>query len=195
LQARRKFGANDAAGEALLDALARARAGDVLRQLGLSLLEKSGWDDWLAGIEPPPPAADDFPEFAREEEKEIDLEPEPAFIDLTAKVSTGRGPMIIHSRLQKWYQPDLGEVLYKESRRLEERFKTPVMVAVVLLWPSADGPAVTGRYQGTDARGRKVDFRYEVRRAWEMEPEAALASTATLMMVPLARARRTGCRN
>jgi hypothetical protein len=159
LQARRKFGSKDAAGEALLDALACARAGDVLRRLGLFLLDASGWVDWLAGIEPPPPAAEEFPEFAREEE--IDLEPEPAFIEFTARFATAREPMIVHSHLQQWYQPDLGELLYKESRRIEERFKIRPMMIVVLLWPSADGPAVTGRYRGTNASGRKVDFRYE----------------------------------
>ena len=185
-QARGKFGADHPPGQALLDALAAARAVEPLKQLGAKLLEAPDWGAWLAGVEAPPPAPDDSPEYSNDED--IDLEPEQPFIELTMQTGAVAGKkLIIQCRLQKWYQPEIGEVLYHEARRLEKRFKIPVQMVVMLMWPSADGPNVTGRYRAIDPLKRKIDFRYEVRRAWEMPPEEMLNSISTMMMIPLAK--------
>lgn len=102
-------------------------------------------------------------------------------------VAIGGEKMLMQCRLQKWYQPDIGEVLYEEATRLERQYKMTAIMAVVLMWPSSDGPNVTGRYQATDKSGRKIDFRYEVKRAWEMPAEDALKSISTMMLVPLSK--------
>jgi hypothetical protein len=185
-QAKAKFGSNNTEAKALLDALAAAQAIDRLKLLGETLLEASDWTAWLAGVEAPTAAPNDFPEYAFVDE--IDLEPDKPFIDMTAQAHTVAGQkMIIQFRLQKWYQPDLGQVLYEESCKLEKQFKVRPLFAIILMWPSADGPAVTGRYQATDAKGKKIDFRYEVKRAWEMPPESLLNSPGTMMLVPLSK--------
>ncbi len=185
-QARAKFGAENPSAKSLLDALGAARAIDRLKQLGLSLLEAGDGSSWLAGIEAPPPAPNDFPEFALDDE--IDLEPEKAFIDVTAQVATFAGKkMILQMRLQKWYQADMGKLLYEEARRLEKEFKATALMLVILMWPSADGPGINGHYRSKDKKGRPINFRYELKRAWEMPPDTALSSPGTMMLLPLSK--------
>jgi hypothetical protein len=185
MQARKKFGTDDPAGEAKLDAFAKASAVDGLKQLGESLLDASDWTEWLTGIEPHP-ALDPFPEFARDEE--FDPEPEHPCFEMTAESESSTGDKtILRFRFQKWYQPDLGALLFKDACRLEARFNAPVTMVVFLLWPSADGPGITGGYQGTDRTGRKVDFQYKLWRAWELPPEQGLAGLGTMLLVPLSK--------
>src|SRR6266446_2234315 len=55
-QAKQKFAGTDPAGRATLDALAQASACNALEELASRLVAASGWAEWLAGVEVPPPA-------------------------------------------------------------------------------------------------------------------------------------------
>ncbi len=186
-QAEQKFGGPDAGGTATLDGLAQAFAGQQLWELADRLLTAATWFDWLAGVSVPPPAAD-MPAYTKN--LNIDLEPASPSIDTYVKASLtgGRDEVLIHLRLQKWLQPDLDRVLFESSSKLERQHGTKVMVLVFLMWPSAEGPSIKGRYEDRDAKGRvRSVFTYHIRRAWEIEPEAAMLGVGTMLLAPLTR--------
>jgi len=118
---------------------------------------------------------------------QIDFEPSGPSIDTYMKVGlTDGGDAVVHMRIQKWYQPDLDRHLYQESRKLERKYGMPPMVVVILMWPPAEGPGMTGRFEERDARGKvqKV-FTYTMRRAWEMTAEEVTHSPGTMLLAPL----------
>jgi hypothetical protein len=188
-QAPERFRGDDAAGQATLDGLARAFAVGPLEELADRLVGASGWAEWLAGVEVPPPAPG-LPDYARN--LEVDLEPSGPSIDTHARVGlVGGGEAIVHIRIQKWYQPDLDRHLFHESRKLERKFGKMPMVLVFLLWPPAEGPGMTGRFRERDAKGRvKRTFSYTIKRAWELTPEEVTHSPGTMMLAPLTKGSR-----
>ncbi|CAN5487540.1 hypothetical protein BH10PLA2_BH10PLA2_23760 [soil metagenome] len=114
---------------------------------------------------------------------EVDLTPVGPSIDQYAKMSLFAGKeVVIHLRFQRMYQKNLGEVLYKESRRLRGEGNLEVMTAVTLLWPGADGPDVTGEFR----TGKEV-FRYQLVRLWEKDADEILAKPGMAMFAPLSR--------
>jgi hypothetical protein len=183
-QARQKFGGPDETGRTTLDGLARAFATEPLGELGERLVDASSWDEWLAGIVVPPPAPD-RPDYTRD--LEIDLEPSVPSIDSYLQVTLRDGAtMICHIRIQKWYQPDLDRHLFENSRKVERKHGKMPMVAVFLMWPPAEGPDMTGRFEECDADGRvQRTFTYTIHRAWEMSPEEVTRSPGTMMLAPL----------
>lgn len=184
-QARQRFQQEDPAANALLDSLVQGFAGDLLEDLGERLLTAGNSSTWLAGVVAPPPAPG-FPDYARD--LEFDIEPEPSSIDslMRGEIKGGK-EMIFLIRMQKWYEPDFDRLQFQEALRLEGLHGIRPQVLVVLLWPSADGPGITGRYLGTDHSGKKTTFTYTVRRTWEMLPEEALVAPSTMMFATLAR--------
>ena len=172
-----------------LDGLARAFATDQLEELGDRLVDSSSWDEWLAGVVVPPPAGD-RPEYTKD--LEIDLEPSGPSIDTHFQVGlTGGGTMIVHIRIQKCYQPDLDRHLFEASRKVERKHGKMPMVGVFLMWPAAEGPGMTGRFEERDATGKVTRvFTYTIRRAWEMTPEEVTQSPGTMMLAPLTRGAR-----
>jgi hypothetical protein len=186
-QAKQKWGSADTEGKATLEGLAQALACEALEELAGRLVSAAGWRDWLSGVVVPPPAPG-LPDYTRD--LEIDFEPSGPSIDTHAKVSLmGGGNAIVHLRIQKWYQPDLDRYLYEESRKLERRYSLKPIVAVILMWPPAEGPDMTGRYEDP-AAGKGGVFTYTIRRAWEMELEEVTHSPGTIMLAPLTRGAR-----
>jgi hypothetical protein len=188
-QATQQFGRADSPGRETLDGLALAHACDQLEELADRLLAAPGWAEWLAGVVVPPPAPG-LPEYTNN--LEIDLEPSGPSIDTYMKAGMlGGGETIIHIRLQKWYQPDLDRHLFRESQKLERKHGKMPMVLVFLMWPPAEGPGTTGRFEERDARGKvKRVFTYTLKRAWELEPEEVMHSPGTMLLAPLTRESR-----
>lgn len=186
-QARQKWGSADPDGRATLDGLAQAQDCKALEDLAGRLVSAASWREWLSGVVVPPPAPS-LPDYTKD--LEIDFEPSGPSIDTHAKVSLmGGGNAIVHLRIQKWYQPDLDRYLYEESRKLERRYNLKPIVAVILMWPPAEGPGMTGRYEDP-AAGKAGVFTYTIRRAWEMELEEVTHSPGTIILAPLTRGAR-----
>ena len=68
------------------------------------------------------------------------------------------------------------------------------MVAVCLMWPPAEGPGMTGRFEEQDAT-RKVTrtFTYTIRKAWETTAEEVTQSLGTMLLAPLTMGPGSGC--
>jgi hypothetical protein len=184
-QARQKFGGPDPAGQATLDGLALAFARDTLEDLAERLLTAPSWSEWLAGVVVPPPGPG-LPDYTKD--VEIDFEPSGPSIDThMIAAMEGGGEVVIHLRFQKWYQENLDKHLFDETQKLERRHRKKVMVFVFVLWPPAEGPGMTGRYEGRDAGGKVKRFTYTIRRAWEMEPEEVTQTPGTMLLAPLSK--------
>jgi hypothetical protein len=188
-QARRKLGGADATGRAALDGLARAFAADRLGELADRLVTSSSWADWLADLVVPPPA-EGLPAYTKG--LDLDFEPSGPSIDTYFSVGLkGGGTSIVHIRIQKWYQPDLDRLLYEDSRRVERKHGKLPTVGVFLMWPPAEGPGMTGRFEDCDATGKVTHrFEYMIRRAWEMTAEEVTQSPGTMLLAPLTRGAR-----
>ncbi len=191
-QAKQCFGGTDPAGRATLDSLAQAFACDELEELADSLVKASGWSEWLAGVFEPPPAPG-LPDYTKD--VEIDFEPSGPSIDSHMKVTFHGGREgIVHLRFQKIYQPDLDRHLFEETAKLERKFGQEVIVCVILMWPPAEGPGTTGRFEQRDEKGKvKRVFTYTLRRAWEIPPEELTQTVGTMLMAPLSRGAGSGC--
>jgi hypothetical protein len=177
---KRRLGPPTPAESALLDALIDRAGVEQMGQAVERFATAPGWPEMLAGIEPPAARPAD-PEYLLP--LEIDPSPLPPSIDEYAKVkgkSTGL-PSIVHIRLQRLYQDNIGAVLHRESQRLRKEYHCPVHTAVLLLWPGADGPAMTGEYDvptgGT--------FQYHLNRLWEKDVDELFSSLATVAYTPL----------
>jgi hypothetical protein len=187
-QAKQKIGSADAAGNATLNALAQAFAFDRLEELGDELVGATTLAEWLAGVTAPAPAPG-LPDYTKD--VQIDFDPSGSSIDTYMKAGMlGGGEAIIHLRIQKWYQPDLDRHLYEESKKLERKHGKMLMVLVFLLWPPADGPGTTGRFETVDAKGKKQVFTYAIRKAWEMSPEEVMHGPGTMLLAPLTKDSR-----
>ena len=182
-QAKQRFKSEDVAARAKLDALAAAFVREPFEELAERLLTATDWKSWLQGIEVPPPAPG-LPDYAQN--MEINCEPSGPSIDTHALAKVNGTNIIVHMRYQKWYQPDLDRVLYEESCKIERQRGMMPRVVVVLVWPPAEGPGTTGRYEDRDAEGKiKRVFTYEIRRIWEMRAEETMGSIGTMMMAPV----------
>lgn len=182
-QAKRKLGPAGPDEQATLEGLARAFAVDTLLALGDRLPASESWGDWLAGVLVPAPAPG-IPEYAQNLEIAFD-QSEPS-IDTHAEAEIFGGvKALIHLRIQKWYQPELDKVLYESSVRLEKKHGRMPMVVVMLMWPPAEGPGMTGQYEDRDAAGRLIrKFRYVLKRAWDLTPEELAANPGAMMLAP-----------
>jgi len=189
VQAKHKFGGADAFGRETLDGLAEAFAGELLEGLADRLLDAVNWTSWLQGVVVPPKAPG-LPEYTKD--LEMDFEKSGPSIDTHALAGMPGGKQgIIHLRIQKWYQPNLDGHLFEESLKIERKFGKMPIVAVVLMWPPADGPGMTGRYEQLDDKKKvKRVFKYTIRRAWEMDPEEATKSIGTMLLAPLTKDSR-----
>jgi hypothetical protein len=59
------------------------------------------------------------------------------------------------------------------------------------MWPPAEGPGTTGRFEERDANNKvKRIFTYNIRKAWEIEPEEATTTIGTMLLAPLTRDSR-----
>lgn len=106
---------------------------------------------------------------------------------------TGPDEWVVHLEFQTSYDATIGPRLLRYNSMLHLEHRAPVESVLVLLRRSADGPAITGRYQiALPARGRYLSFEYTVRRIWR-EPAADLlhGPVGTLPLVPLGRARQS----
>lgn len=188
-QAREKFGGADPAGRATLDGLAQAHAAATLAELGERLVGARGWDDWLAGVAVPPPAPG-FPDYTRN--LEINLDPTEPSIDTYMQMGLrDGGTAILHLRLQKTYQPDLDRHLFENSLKVERKHGMVPMVCVILMWPPAEGPGMTGRYEQRDPAGKVIStFTYRIDRAWQLSAEEFMQGPSTMMLAPLTRGAR-----
>ena len=188
-QARQKFSGAHEAGRATLHGLARAFATDRLGELGDHLVGSSSWNEWLADTVVPPPAGD-LPAYTKN--LDIDLEPEGPSIDTYMEVGLpAQGTTIVHIRIQKWYQPDLDRHLFEASRKMERKHGKMPTVVVLLMWPRAEGPGMTGRFEERDATGKVTRiFTYTIRRAWETTAEEAIQSPGTMLLAPLTKGAR-----
>ncbi len=184
-QARGRFGGENPDARAFLDSLAHAFARERLEELADRLVAATGWTDWLADRQPPPPAPT-LPDYARN--LEIDLEMSGPSIDTyyEATMLGTKQKQIFHLRIQKWRQPDLDRILYEESCKAERRLGSMPTVVVIFMWPPAEGPGATGRYEVKDAKGKVQQvFTYTIRRAWELSVEEAVKSVGTMILAPL----------
>ena len=139
------------------------------------------WATLLAGLEPPEarPAEPDYVQPF-----EFNAEPTSPSIDQYMRLTMLDGdPMILHLRFQRIYQPNIGEILYRESEQLRAKYHSRVESVVTLLWNGADGPALTGEHI---LPGGKT-FHYKVVRLWEKDPEEMFNSSVNATLAPLAR--------
>ncbi|MHB1561167.1 MAG: hypothetical protein ACYC61_27270 [Isosphaeraceae bacterium] len=188
-QARVRFGGADPAGRATLDGLAQSHATTTLAELGERLVGATGWNDWLAGIDVPPPAPG-LPDYTRG--LEINLDPTEPSIDTYMQMGLrDGGTTILHLRLQKTYQPDLDRHLFENSLKVERKHGLMPMVCVILMWPPAEGPGMTGRYEQRDAADKVIStFTYRIDRAWQLPAEEFMQGPSTMMLAPLTRGAR-----
>jgi predicted transposase YdaD len=98
-------------------------------------------------------------------------------------------PYLLNLEFQSSYEEDLPErgLLYHVVARRRERMQ--VKLAIILLRPEADGPAMTGRLHEESRAGEEdfgLDFRYRVIRVWQQPVETVLTGPlATLPLAPL----------
>ncbi len=179
---KRRLGPPSQAQQGLVDVLVE-RAGRPMLELARDrFLNVPDWAELLAGLEPPLERPPD-PHYVKP--FEIDPEPPAPSIDEYARVSvkaTGE-PNIVHIRFQRVYQPNLGEILYKDSKHVQAERKCPVTTVVILMWPGADGPAITGEY----AIPTGGSYTYSVTRLWERDVEEMFGSVATVAYAPLSK--------
>ncbi|MFO0954582.1 MAG: hypothetical protein U0835_26150 [Isosphaeraceae bacterium] len=99
----------------------------------------------------------------------------------------GAAPGLVHVEVQKDYDVSMPVRLLRYNTLLTLRHGLPVLSAVVLLVPDADGPAMSGRYarEWPDSRCR-VEWRFPVIRVWEESAEALASAPGTLPLAVLA---------
>jgi predicted transposase YdaD len=97
-------------------------------------------------------------------------------------------PWLFHVELQTRYDGRLPLRLLRYNVLLSHRHGCPVHTLAVLLRPAADGPALDGVFRQGSPDGRcRLEFHYQVVRAWELDLEQLLAGgIGTLPLAPLA---------
>lgn len=89
--------------------------------------------------------------------------------------------------MQTSYQADLPRRLLRYNVLLGVRHEVPVHSVAVLLFPEADGPAMSGRLVQESPDGRcGLDFRYQVSRIWQEPPEALASGIGTIALASVA---------
>jgi hypothetical protein len=97
----------------------------------------------------------------------------------------GPEPLIVHTEVLSGRDLAYPEQALWYNMLLHHRHKVPVWTVIVLLRPAADGPELTGEFEGSfPGRGRNLWFRYDIVRVWEQPPERLL--TTGLALLPLA---------
>jgi hypothetical protein len=176
---KRKLGPPSADERGRLDRLADKVALTELVLARDRFLGAAGWPDLLDGLAEPDRAPAD-PDYLLP--FKVDADPMPPSINEYMKVTRKDGsPMIIQIRLQRLYQENIGEALYREDRELRAKHGCLVQACVVLLWDGADGPAMTGEYRPPQGGV----YRYDVVRVWEREVDEMFNSPSTVMFAPL----------
>lgn len=181
---KREFGRASDEQRALVVGLADRTDVLALERIRDRFLTARSWTELLAGVaasaEPVP--ATHHPEYLVP--LEFEPAPMPPSIDLNLSATLTSGSKVtVHMRFQRLYQPNLGAVLHEVSQRLEKQTRNPVQIVVLLLWPGADGPAVTGEYRPA----KDKVFRYGVARLWEKDVDGMFDSPATAPLAALAR--------
>lgn len=189
VQAKQRFGDLGPGPRATINGLAQAFACGRLEELAERLVTASTWSEWLADVVVPPPAPG-MPDYTKD--LEIDFEPSGPSINTYMKVSMVDGSeAVVHLRFQKSYQPDLDRHLFEEAKKLERRYGKEVIVCVFLMWPPAEGPSTTGKYEERDAAGQvKRVFTYTLKRAWDLTPEEVTKQVGTMLLAPLTKGAR-----
>lgn len=96
-------------------------------------------------------------------------------------------PWIVHVEVQSSYQAELPLRLLRYNVLLNVRHEVPVHSVIVLLFPEADGRAISGRYEQASPDGRcRIAFDYQVVRVWQESPETLAAGLGTIPLAALA---------
>jgi hypothetical protein len=166
----------------LLDRLVATLDLEQLEQVRDRLLSAGDWAGLLRDIEP---SGEVPPQPAYLVPCEFDPGPLAPSIDEYAVMERRflGGKLILHIRIQRLYQDDIGAVLYQDSKRLEAEQHCPNQTAVMLLCESADGPAMTGEY----AIPGGGTYHYVLTRVWERDAEEMLQGAGLAIYAPLAR--------
>jgi hypothetical protein len=175
---KRALGTPSPEQRALMDQLMEQWNLEQLEQVRDRLPDAASWSALLADIQVLARPAD--PDYLLP--FEFDPEPMPPSIDEYARVKkVPGGEVIFHIRFQRLYQENLGAILYRESQQKQAEHHCPVETVVLLLWPGADGPAMTGEY----AIPKGGTYRYHLTRLWERDAEEMLNNPSTLAFAPL----------
>jgi len=97
-------------------------------------------------------------------------------------------PWLAHLEFQSTYDPAMGQRVAEYNLLLYGRHGLPARSLLVLLRPSADGPALTGVHTvGLPGEEPEHRFRYRVARLWQESADAYLTGPlGTLPLAPLA---------
>ncbi len=152
-QARQKFGDVDPAGRATLDGLASGFATDRLGELGDRLIDvlevgRVARGRRGAAARRGPARLHARTWISTSSRRNRRSTPTSGWDCATA----GRPSSTSASRSA--YQPDLDRHLFENSRKVERKHGKMPMVAVFLMWPPAEGPGMTGRFEDRDAAGK-----------------------------------------
>jgi predicted transposase YdaD len=96
-------------------------------------------------------------------------------------------PIVVHLEFQSSYDRTMGRRLFRYNGMLHHDHEVPVLSVVVLLRPSADGPAMSGAYHvALSGRSPHITVEYLVRRVWQEQVSDLLAGPlGTLPIAPL----------
>jgi predicted transposase YdaD len=96
-------------------------------------------------------------------------------------------PWLAHLELQASYDPLLARRMLQYHVLLLHRHDLPVASTVILLRPTADGPAMSGRFEQRGPGGDlTVTFNFGVMRIWEQPVETLLSGPlSTLPLAPV----------
>jgi hypothetical protein len=180
---KRQFGPPTEEQLQLLDRLVEYLATDDLERLMERFCAVDSWAALFQGITPPAERAQ-LPEPPWLRPYEFAVKSYPAvhlddFADVT-RVDDGT-PMIVHFRQQREYQENIGESIWREVKKVKESKDCQVLTVVLLYWPGADGPAVTGFYK---IPGGGI-YEYKVDRLWERDLEETLKVRGAMMYATL----------
>lgn len=141
--------------------------------------------DWLSflGFEPDGPI----------EVIDANLTTVSAAVDKVVRVRSTRAGWLVHVEFQSSYDPTIGDRLHSYNAIIVEKRHLPVVSVLVLLRPTASGPATSGFVQvALPGREPYTTFRYEVRRIWQEASRDILdGPLGTLPLAPLGTTRRT----
>ena len=123
---------------------------------------------------------------------DADLSTVTAEVDKALRVEEPE-PLVVHLEFQSSYDPTMGRRLFRYNAMLHYDHEVPVVSVLMLLRPSADGPAISGTYRiGLTGREPYLNFTYSVRRIWREPATDLLAGPlGTLPMAPLGAAEQS----
>lgn len=181
---KRRFGPPAEEVRELLDRLVDRVALESLERIQERFGRVTDWDTLLADVLVPEQRPVD-PGYL----VPCDYDPSPpaASIDQFKIDSLGDGRVaIVHLRIQRLYQENLGAILYRARKEKMVKYRLPMVTMVMLIHPGADGPTTTGEY----AIPTGGTFRYDLIRIWEREPEELLAKGPLVSLAPIGKGAR-----